>query len=243
MGARCRAARVESVAFFYSGLSLFKRRAVTVRGVRESGYGKALASTGFVKLRRGINEHLVTGKITPEEYAVYVFMIVEADHRTGIWKGSGEAIAHKFRWCLRRAQMVLASIFSKGYAFSYREHRGRGNYPIKINKYFNRKAHVDAPDTPKGAPGCALIEDKAHVDATYQEVKQEELLQEKSRRAKPARVPTLRTEAEQRRIVVSRDSRKAMESKAKSEALVGASPHSVGAFIKPEALERWKKRN
>ena len=63
----------------------------------------------------------------------------------------------------------MKSLRLKGY-ITGKPSAGRGQYLIRVVKYFENKAHRDAPYRQEGAPGCTLLPNKAHGDATYQEV-------------------------------------------------------------------------
>jgi hypothetical protein len=42
---------------------------------------------GFLQLRRGLWEHVRDGSLTHTGALVYIYMLSQADTRTGIWKG------------------------------------------------------------------------------------------------------------------------------------------------------------
>lgn len=139
-----------------------------------------MAVTGFVKMRRGIIDHIESGKLNSDESAAYMLMILKANHRTGIWRGSGLALAASFKWSLRTAQRVLSSLISKSYISAKRARGSRGNYPIKIERYFK----VTPPVTPLVTPPVTPVRKSSATSdatkpkvtppvATYQEVKQE----------------------------------------------------------------------
>lgn len=179
--------------------------------------------TSFVKLRRGILEH-IPHRLSADEFCIYALIILLADHRTGAWRGCAQAMARRTAWSIRQCQTLLKSLRVKGY-ITGKPSTGRGQYMIKVVKYFEKKAHGGAPCVSEGAPGCALPPKKAHGDATYQEVKQEEsILQEKSRVQKPHTVHQHRSEQEQRRIVEARDYRLLKEEEVRKEIAVGRGP-------------------
>lgn len=90
---------------------------------------------GYVALRRGIIEHLRDGRLTPTEFTVYVFMILAADKDSGIWVGSGKAVAGNLCVSNSTAHHALCSLETKGYIRRFTTPGRHGNYPILIDKY------------------------------------------------------------------------------------------------------------
>jgi len=180
---------------------------------------------GFVKLRRGILEHL-PDRITADECLCYTLIILMADHRSGAWRGCAQAMARKTGWSVRQCQVVLKSLRQKGY-ITGQPTTGRGQYLIRVVKYFH-KAHGDALYTPEGAPGCALRPQKAHGDATYQEVLQEELHKKKPAQPRRGHSPELirQIEAKQRRLEKEADAWREGQ---------------VGRNWMSDQLEEWRK--
>lgn len=48
---------------------------------------------GFVPLRRGLWEHARDGSLTHTGALIYIYMLSQADTRTGVWKGSAQSLA------------------------------------------------------------------------------------------------------------------------------------------------------
>lgn len=128
-------------------------------------------------------EHVEQGRLTLEEYAVYTFIIQNANHTTGVWQGCAKALARQTRKSERWCQYVLASLRCKGY-ISGKPSVGRGQYPIKVTKYFEgkahgaspseeNKAHRVSPSEQEGAPTFTLSPQKAHPRSPLEEVIQE----------------------------------------------------------------------
>ncbi len=91
-------------------------------------------SAGFVKLRRGIVEHLQTRRMAADEYAVYVLLILLADWRTGTWVGSAGILAAILNWSPRQCQRLLRSLRSKSYIAG--KPAQKGAYEITVRRYF-----------------------------------------------------------------------------------------------------------
>lgn len=88
--------------------------------------------TGYIKLRRGILEHLREHRLTVPEYVVYTVLLMLADYSTGIWEGSARFLAREIgapeRWC----QRALLGLRSKGYVSCTPTKRP---YQITVVKY------------------------------------------------------------------------------------------------------------
>ncbi len=98
-------------------------------------------SAGFVAKRREIVEHLQDGRLTLLEYGAYDLMILLADKRSGVWRGSAKALAAN---CGagdvsdRQARHILEQLEKKRYIRRFPTPRSHRNYPILINKYLVR---------------------------------------------------------------------------------------------------------
>jgi len=72
----------------------------------------------FVQLRRGLLEHVETGRLSAREFAAYVLIVLLADASTGVWWGNSVALAAKFGSgdvSELAAQKTLRSLGEKGY--------------------------------------------------------------------------------------------------------------------------------
>lgn len=92
-----------------------------------------------MQFRRGIVEHIETGKMTCMEYACYNLMILLANSSNGVWMGSSVALAAKFGAgdiTQRAAKRILASLECKKYIHRALKVQGaKGNFPVFIDKY------------------------------------------------------------------------------------------------------------
>jgi len=52
---------------------------------------------GFVPLRRGLWEHVRDGSLTHTGALIYIYMLSQADTRSGVWKGSAQSLAGELR--------------------------------------------------------------------------------------------------------------------------------------------------
>jgi hypothetical protein len=133
-----------------------------------------VACSGFVQLRRAVNEHLQSGRMTADEWAAFALILTLVDFRSGIWTGSGVALSDYLKWCSRKSQLVLKSLERKKY-IQLRPVRGKkGNYPVCVMNFHGKVANGDAPVGKSGASRCVTSAKVANGDATIEEVKQEE---------------------------------------------------------------------
>jgi len=91
----------------------------------------------YVPLRPGIEEHLVRGAMSVCELGIYSLIHLQADYRTGIWRGSAPRIlATAPRGAsLRQIQRALEHFQELGYLKSFRPRGARGNTAYLIDKF------------------------------------------------------------------------------------------------------------
>src|ERR1700682_13157 len=91
----------------------------------------------YVPIRPGIEEHLVRSAIGLLEFGSYALIHIQADYRTGIWRGSAPRIlATAPRGAsLRQVQRALEHFEEMGYLKSFRVQGARGNTPYLIDKF------------------------------------------------------------------------------------------------------------
>jgi len=97
-----------------------------------------LAFNGYIPLRRGVLEHLHSGKMTPSELVVFTILLTWADHRTGvaITNGPGIVFLSGEQLKLRTVQDALNSLEKAGYIKRPFYVQGqRGNQRIFIDKF------------------------------------------------------------------------------------------------------------
>ncbi len=91
------------------------------------------------------------GLLTFSECSAYLFMIVLADHETGVWHGSAKGLEFICGLNYRQARHLLEKLESSRYLKRFAVQGKHGNYPILINKYEisrgNEKFRINATDT------------------------------------------------------------------------------------------------
>jgi hypothetical protein len=93
---------------------------------------------GFVKIRRGLCDHLRDGKMNLLELGVYLHLQFCADFRTGIHKNSAGHIYYATgqRSSVRQIQRALEALEKAGYIKRFIVDGRRGDYYILIHKFF-----------------------------------------------------------------------------------------------------------
>ncbi len=91
----------------------------------------------YVPIRPGLLDHLLRGDISVCELGCYTIIHLQADYKTGIWRGSAARLTNTApRGAdLRRTQRALEHLASLGLLKPFHRQGLRGNYPVLINKY------------------------------------------------------------------------------------------------------------
>jgi hypothetical protein len=94
-------------------------------------------SDGFIKIRRGLEEHMLSGSIGFFEAGVYLTILIQADYRTGVWTGSAPRLAATAPRgaSLRDVQRALERLAEIAFIKVFHTHGQRGNYRVLIHKY------------------------------------------------------------------------------------------------------------
>jgi hypothetical protein len=92
---------------------------------------------GYVQKRRGVLQHLVDGRMTPNEYFVFDILLILADHNTGCGKINASAIVF---WSggqlgVDGADRALRSLDKKNYIVRETSAGRMGLYPYRIQNY------------------------------------------------------------------------------------------------------------
>jgi len=104
----------------------------------------------FIKIRRGIHEHLAKGKMTGMELAVYIALHLHSDYKCGVvWKVSAPFLSVYLGIPKRNIQRHLRKLEHNGYIKRFLYRRQKTPYPILINKYETKDGRIT--DTHKTA--------------------------------------------------------------------------------------------
>ena len=98
---------------------------------------------GFVKLRRGLAEHVGTGRMTLTEHGAYTLLLQLADHNTGRWRGTQRSFAAAAGISSGMAWKILTSLEQKGYLSWNRERQA-----VQILKFFVEKCVENPVEKP-----------------------------------------------------------------------------------------------
>lgn len=151
---------------------------------------------GFLQLRRGLWEHVRDGFLTHTGALVYIFMLSEADTRTGIWRGSAQCIAAALRIPRSTAKYCLTRLDGR-YIRRFPIPGRHFCYPILLHKYLITDGqHVglmlDALNS-KGERSLEFFKRTqlpAHLPELVQHIGPQKRSKNREDRSKPAAKPT-----------------------------------------------------
>lgn len=91
---------------------------------------------GHIRLRRGLLEHIDTGKMNGDMLGVYIYLHLGCDYTTGIvWTTSAPYISFKLKKPVKLVQRILQNLAKKKYIKRF-GHRGHVSfYQVLINRY------------------------------------------------------------------------------------------------------------
>jgi hypothetical protein len=91
-------------------------------------------TNGFLQLRRGLWEHVRDGRLTRTKALVYIYMLTQADTRSGVWNGSAGAIAGELAIPKSTAKYVLQKL-DGAYIRRFATPGRHFCYPILLHKF------------------------------------------------------------------------------------------------------------
>jgi len=91
--------------------------------------------TGFLQLRRGVFEHVRDGRLSHRDAVAFIYIVAQADTRTGVWKGSANALAGEMGMSPRTARGVLERLSARGYLKRFPVPGKHSCYPILVHKF------------------------------------------------------------------------------------------------------------
>ncbi len=90
---------------------------------------------GFLQLRRGIFEHIRDGRMSHMDALSFIYIVAQADTRTGVWNGSAAALAGEMGMSPRTARDVLERLSARGYLKRFPIPGKHSCYPILVHKF------------------------------------------------------------------------------------------------------------
>jgi hypothetical protein len=90
--------------------------------------------SGFLQLRRGVFDHIRDGRLTQTEALCFIYMLTQADTRSGVWNGSAGALAGELVIPPRTARNVLESLDGR-YIKRFATPGLHFCYPILMHKF------------------------------------------------------------------------------------------------------------
>ncbi len=111
----------------------------------------------FLKWRRSIDEHLELGRLRFDEYAMFSWLCIKADPRTGRLRTSWPGLGDQTRLTPNHVGKLCRSLKRKGY-IAFDEHRGRrgGLVEVAIDKFPLADGTYTALRGPRGRSGAEV---------------------------------------------------------------------------------------
>ena len=114
---------------------------------------------GYLQLRRGVFEHVRDGRMTMTEAFCYIYMLTQADTRTGIWNGSAGSLSGELAMPQRTARNILEAL-DRRYIKRFATPGRHSCYPIALHKFLvtdgeHKSEHLNA------------LESKSPIDLRY----------------------------------------------------------------------------
>ncbi len=134
--------------------------------------------TWYARIRKGLIAHVRDGRMTKDEFAAFVMILICADHHTGVWQGSGSELASCLRIGRSKAHFLMRSLSSKRYIVVPAHRPFSGAYPVEIPKYFPRQVCVSGvPEPSKQHTRCTetahqMCENRTGKDLSSNALKQ-----------------------------------------------------------------------
>jgi hypothetical protein len=89
---------------------------------------------GFLQLRRGVFQHVRDGWLSPLQALVFIYMLTQADTRSGVWKGGAGALAGELSIPVRTARRALEALDGR-YLKRFPVPGSHKCYPILLHKF------------------------------------------------------------------------------------------------------------
>lgn len=109
-------------------------------------------ANGFLQLRRGLWEHLRDGRMSHMDALAFIYIVSQADTRTGVWNGSASSLAGEIVVSPRNARRLLERLSAAGYLKRFSVPGKHICYPILVHKYpisdgEHKGEHLDAANS------------------------------------------------------------------------------------------------
>jgi Fe2+ or Zn2+ uptake regulation protein len=89
----------------------------------------------FTAIRKGIIEHVLAGRLRGAAFAVYIWLHLQADHRTGTVRTNAARVSSELGFHPVTVRRALASLRDQGYVRYAAEATSRQLYEVAIEKY------------------------------------------------------------------------------------------------------------
>lgn len=199
--------------------------------------------SGYVAIRRGLLEHLESGRMSATDLGFHETLTLRADPGTGIIWTNAARLAMQMNCSRTTVQKHLCRLERGGYIKRFPRQRSRLPYPILVNRYHctlspQRGLELNAEKTTDWkfpvyeggrTPGRTPGRTEAGIDRMERargELRTENKTQVNTRPPTPRApsTPPVPGESEQRRRVEARDQRLQRENQVRVETQIGAGP-------------------
>jgi len=92
-------------------------------------------NNGYLRLRRGLFEHVANGQMTAMECFLYTAILANADPSTGIWHSSAGCLAALYSISPRTCRDSLERLEKGGYLKRFPIRGKHGQYPILVHRF------------------------------------------------------------------------------------------------------------
>jgi hypothetical protein len=108
--------------------------------------------SGFLQLRRGVWEHVKDGRMSKTDALCFIYIVGQADTRSGVWNGSASSLSGELGMSPRTSRDVLERLSARGYLKRFPTPGKHSCYPILVHKFLitsgeHSGEHLNARDS------------------------------------------------------------------------------------------------
>ena len=158
-------------------------------------------SNGFLQLRRGVWEHLRDGRMSHMDALAFIYIVSQADTRTGVWNGSASSLAGEIVVSPRNARRLLERLTEAGYLKRFSVPGKHVCYPVLVHKYpisdgQHKGEHLDAASSTSATLLRYIKAESGEQEGEHkgEHKASQKILDTRDRRQKPAAKPTRPTD-------------------------------------------------
>ena len=155
-----------------------------------------MKGNGFLQLRRGVWEHLRNGRMSHMDALAFIYIVSQADTRTGVWNGSASSLAGEIVISPRNARRLLERLTAAGYLKRFPVPGKHVCYPILVHKYpisdgQHKGQHLDALSSNSATDlrYAATKSGEQECEHKGEQKASQKILETRDKRQKPAAKP------------------------------------------------------